>query len=92
MHKRGSEIADLQVWSNSSVVTRGGLVREVHGNNPVTHLSCSTRVVLSLGFDLSMRLIDVESKDVLTGGKLTKRLEGNEFLSALTECTLAAWW
>jgi WD40 repeat protein len=54
---------------------------QVHGNSPVTHLSCSTRVLLSLGFDQALRIVDTQSKEILTGGKLSKRLEGSEYLS-----------
>lgn len=50
-------------------------VLELHHNSPVTHLSVSSRRLLSLGFDTAMRVIDIRTKELLCGGRLMKRLK-----------------
>lgn len=47
---------------------------ELHHKSPVTHLSASSRKLLSLGFDTAIRAIDVKTRELLCGGRLFKRL------------------
>lgn len=49
---------------------------ELHHKSPVTHLACSPRRLLSLGFDTAMRVIDVRRHELVCGGRLAKRLKG----------------
>lgn len=48
---------------------------DLHHKSPVTHLSASPRRLLSLGFDTAMRVIDLETRQLLCGGRLLKRLK-----------------
>eukprot|EP00746_Dinoflagellata_sp_MGD_P096767 gnl/MRDRNA2_/MRDRNA2_38782_c0_seq1.p1 gnl/MRDRNA2_/MRDRNA2_38782_c0~~gnl/MRDRNA2_/MRDRNA2_38782_c0_seq1.p1 ORF type:complete len:713 (-),score=124.54 gnl/MRDRNA2_/MRDRNA2_38782_c0_seq1:33-2171(-) len=55
---------------------------ELHHRNPVTHLSCTPKRVLSLGFDAAMRVVDVRTRELLCGGRLVKRLKNeSEYLT-----------
>eukprot|EP00930_Biecheleria_cincta_P052125 TRINITY_DN37375_c0_g1_i1.p1 TRINITY_DN37375_c0_g1~~TRINITY_DN37375_c0_g1_i1.p1 ORF type:complete len:574 (-),score=99.60 TRINITY_DN37375_c0_g1_i1:53-1774(-) len=47
---------------------------ELHHKSPVTHLSVTSRKLLSVGFDTAMRVIDLRSRELLCGGRLQKRL------------------
>lgn len=47
---------------------------ELHHKSPVTHLSVSPRRLLSLGFDTAVRVIDTNTRALLCGGRLLKRL------------------
>ncbi|CAJ1331244.1 unnamed protein product [Effrenium voratum] len=59
---------------------------ELHHKSPVTHLSVSSRKLLSVGFDTAMRVIDVRSKELLCGGRLQKRLRSE--MDYLSSCYL----
>eukprot|EP00931_Biecheleriopsis_adriatica_P052216 TRINITY_DN30355_c0_g1_i1.p1 TRINITY_DN30355_c0_g1~~TRINITY_DN30355_c0_g1_i1.p1 ORF type:complete len:560 (+),score=112.40 TRINITY_DN30355_c0_g1_i1:98-1777(+) len=61
-------------------------VLELHHKSPVTHLSVSSRRLLSVGFDTAMRVVDVRSRDLLCGGRLLKRLRSE--MDYLTSCYL----
>lgn len=55
---------------------------ELHHRTPVTHLSVSSRRLLSVGLDSAMRVIDIRNRDLLCGGRLMKRLRGeSDYLS-----------
>jgi len=57
-------------------------VLELHHKTPVTHLSASSRHLLSLGFDTAMRVIDIRTRQLVCGGRLMKRLRGeSDYLS-----------
>lgn len=56
---------------------------DLHHKSPVTHLSVSSRKLLSLGLDTAMRVIDVKTRELLCGGRLQKRLKGEmDYLSS----------
>lgn len=55
---------------------------DLHHKSPVTYLSASSRRLLSLGFDTAMRVIDVNSRELVCGGRLIKRLKSEtDYLS-----------
>eukprot|EP00913_Durusdinium_trenchii_P027448 g25744.t1 len=59
---------------------------ELHHKSPVTHLSVSSRRLLSVGFDTAMRVIDVRTRELRCGGRLLKRLRSE--MDYLTSCHL----
>lgn len=63
-------------------------VLELHHKSPVTHLSASSRRLLSLGFDTAMRVVDVRTREMLCGGRLLKRLrsEMDYLTSGFLDC------
>jgi len=74
----GLEDGRIEVFSiPSDGPVAPSLVTELrlHHNSPVTHLSVSPRRLLSLGFDTAMRVVDVTTKELKCGGRLTKRLK-----------------
>lgn len=73
----GLEDGKIEVYSVPSDTLQPTIVQtmEVHHKSPVTHLSCSPRRLLSLGFDTALRVIDVRSRQPVCGGRLAKRLK-----------------
>lgn len=47
---------------------------DLHHKSPVTYLFASPRRLLSLGFDTAMRVIDVHTRELRCGGRLSKRM------------------
>lgn len=55
-----------------------------HGTSPVTALDVTKEgMIVSVGLDEGLRLSSIESAKVLSGGKLTKRLESGEILTCI---------
>ncbi|CAE8636580.1 unnamed protein product, partial [Polarella glacialis] len=72
----GLEDGKIQVYAFAEGSTQPDVTctLELHHKSPVTHLSVSTRKLLSLGLDTAMRVIDVHSRELVCGGRLLKRL------------------
>ena len=55
-----------------------------HGTSPVTALDVTKEgMIVSVGLDEGLRLSSIESAKVLSGGKLTKRMESGEILTCI---------
>jgi len=81
----GLEDGRIEVYAVPSETSQPSLkaTLELHHRSPVTHLSASSRRLLSLGFDTAMRAIDVRSRELLCGGRLLKRLRNEaDYLSS----------
>ncbi|CEM18623.1 unnamed protein product [Vitrella brassicaformis CCMP3155] len=58
---------------------------QVHATS-VLDLDCSARHLLSIGFDATIRLVKVSTREVVSGGRLAKRLDGKHLtVAALDE-------
>ncbi|CAE8635628.1 unnamed protein product, partial [Polarella glacialis] len=81
----GLEDGKIQVYAFAEGSTQPDVTctLELHHKSPVTHLSVSTRKLLSLGLDTAMRVIDVHSRELVCGGRLLKRLRSDmDYLSS----------
>lgn len=73
----GLEDGKIEVYTVPADTLQPTLVAtlELHHKSPVTHLTASSRRLLSIGFDCAMRVIDVRTRDPICGGRLAKRLK-----------------
>jgi len=72
----GLEDGRVEVYAAGPDLSHPNLVAsmELHHKSPITHISTSGGLVLSLGYDSAMRVFDVRSREVKCGGRLSKRM------------------
>mmetsp|Transcript_108083 Transcript_108083/g.187531 ORF Transcript_108083/g.187531 Transcript_108083/m.187531 type:complete len:539 (-) Transcript_108083:77-1693(-) len=73
----GLEDGKIEVYAVPAETLQPSVIAtlELHHKSPVTHLTASSRRLLSIGFDCAMRVIDVRTREPICGGRLAKRLK-----------------
>eukprot|EP00916_Digyalum_oweni_P006045 GHVL01010417.1.p1 GENE.GHVL01010417.1~~GHVL01010417.1.p1 ORF type:complete len:532 (+),score=113.03 GHVL01010417.1:25-1596(+) len=54
---------------------------ELHISTPIMYMFCSKNYILSIGYDTSFRVLDINIRDILCGGRLQKRIGEGIYLT-----------